>query len=301
MTIKHIETIYLGCKDDGTIAEPDKSHIVRFCWNTSHAHATIMSLLSNALCTAQTLADEKITDQPYRISILWPLDLSFKRKPENSESAYQILNWWIKHMMPPTNGAIISIYKTNHQRPWFATPWRIGEFWPMEKQWKPKGQYITIHKVERLMSRFRKPLTEDLENKLEPVILEYASKIGYDVKYIDYSMTMDDIYHTLLGSDHHFSYCGGTYYFTATLNVPTTSWGTLDSIPEMKYNCYDINGNERHVKTQSYQWGKLSLNPANIRQYDHGNKCIVLKPAEYQKVICNKDELIDVFNRIMNQ
>ena len=77
-----LKTIYKGCNEG--IAEPHCSHIVRFSLSTCASHATLMSMLGSAFLFAQQNADDNLTDKPFNICVLWPVDEHTKRKPENA-------------------------------------------------------------------------------------------------------------------------------------------------------------------------------------------------------------------------
>lgn len=257
--MEHIEDIYSGCEPVGR-AEPSRSHTVRFCFGTSHAHCTLMCLLSEAFIKAQLLA-ESGNLEPYHISIIWQLELDFKRKEENAESAYEIMKFFVNNMLPPKNGAIISIYKTKPS--FIQTSWKLTQVWPFKKRWTGGGGFVTVHKSEALMSKTRYPGILLAEETIIPEIEE-----KYDTKTIDYTMSIKTIYDLLLSTDKHYSYSGGTAYTSAMTGTPTEIW-THDP-------------NDTHTP-----WGYMGISPNTITQY---NKGIYQGPIEYIKIYGGKND-----------
>ena len=159
--LRHCKTIHKGC--DSGIAEPHCSHIVRFSLSTCASHATLMSMLVSAFLFAQQNADDNLTDKPFNICILFPVDEYTKRKQENAESMYDTLIYFLENMSTPKNGVVISIYHIDtlgHMN----EQWLHGNFWHFEKQWSPQDEYVTVHKHEPLMSRHRINGTVQYEN-----------------------------------------------------------------------------------------------------------------------------------------
>jgi len=278
MIINHLKTIYSGCTNDGTTASPNRSHIVRFCHHTTNAHCTIMSLLSPAFLTAQMLADEGVSSSPFHICVIITIDVDFKRKQENIETAYESVLWFIENMMPPKNGVVISIYHTQKARPWIGTPWTQKEVWPLKQQWDPQGEYITIHKVEPMMSKDRKPKVEEQQDKYLPILVDKATKCGYNIKYIDYKMRTSEIVEAISKSDYHFSYEGGTFYTAAMTGTPAYCWHSQDEVINVDGPWRNLNDEVERAIIQQTAVGQIGSNHSKIRQYDFINECVVAHP-----------------------
>lgn len=299
VNIIHLETIYKGCDPSGIKTDPARSHVIRFCRHTSHSHGTIMSLLSPAFLNAQQLADEKVSNEPYHITILWTIDIHQKRKPENAETAIQALRYFLLNLKTPANGAIISIYHALGAYPGQATPWRHSQFWPFAERWNPQGKYVTVHKAERLMSRTRSQKTKNSEEKILPLVEKYASQYGYDIKYIDYKMKAQEIYETMRYSDYHFCYAGATYYTAAMVGIPALAWHHVDSIKYRKENIESLEGERSTHTVQENGWG-MTLQVGKIRQYDWDNDIVISKPNQNQMFLDKQNEIKKAFIGMIN-
>lgn len=258
-----IETIYIGCEDNNEASHPSFSQTIRFCADTAHAHCTIMCLLSDVFLKAQILAEESISSEPYRVSIMWPEQFinPFKRKPSNAETSYDVLKWFLNNMLPPKHGMIVSIYEYK-QTQTIATPWSVNKIWPFKKQWNKKGKLISIHKSEPLMSKRRIGGLMEKEKTILPNLTKIANELGYEIKFIHYSLTMDEIYDILLTTTHHFSYDGGTYYTAGMTGTPTTKYTHYDDcLPET--------------------WGFMGISPNKILQFKDN---VTSAPIEYSTI-----------------
>lgn len=294
MNIIHLETIYKGCDLSDLKANPAKSHVIRFCQHTSHSHATIMSLLSNAFLNAQQLADEKVSNEPYHIAILWTIDIQKKRKPENAETALETLRYFLLNLKTPANGAIISIYHVPDAYSAQATPWRHSQIWPFEKQWNPQGKYVTVHKAEPLMSKTRIQGTKNSEEKILPLVKKYANQYGYDIKYIDYKMTAQEMYETMRYSDYHFCYAGATYFTAAMVGIPAIAWHHMDKLEYEEVRIENLKG-EKSIRAIQINGFGMSLQTGKIRQYDWDNDVVVSQPNLNQMFLDNQNEIKKAF------
>lgn len=294
VNITHLETIYKGCDPSGVKADPSKSHVIRFCRHTSHSHATIMSLLSPAFLNAQQLADEKVSNKPYHITILWTIKISQKRKPENSETAMEALRYFLLNLKTPANGVIISIYYLPDAYSAQATQWKHSQFWPFEKRWNPQGEYVTVHKAEPLMSRTRVHKTKNSEKNILPLVEKYASQYGYDIKYVDYKMKAQEIYETMRCSDYHFCYAGATYYTAAMVGIPALAWHNMDSIEYKELLVENLKGERSAHRVQENGWG-MTLNIGKIRQYDWDNDIVISQPNQNQMFLDKQNEIEKAF------
>ena len=298
VNIIHLQTIYKGCAATGIKTNPSQSDIVRFCTHTSNSHATIMSLLSQAFLNAQQVADEGVSDQPYHITVLWTISRHFKRKPENAETAYEALLYFINNLKAPKNGVIVSIYKVPNAYSTQSTQWRHSQIWPFEKQWDPQGNYITVHKAERLMSTSRRDKVIEAEERILPIVEKCADKYGFEIKYIDYTLTTQEIVDTMRLSNYHFCYSGATYYTAAMIGIPALAWHSFKEVP---IEIHEVRNNEGIIEEHQVQratWGSMSSPIGKIRQYDWEKDCVVTKPNQDQRHIVDEIEVIKTFMRM---
>lgn len=303
--MRYLETIYLGC-DSTEIAKPETSDCVRFCSSTIYSHATIISQLSNVFNKAQLLWQEGAITGPYHASMVFPVDLDHRRKPEDAESSYERIKWYINNMRVPDCGMVISFYQNLNSKTWITTPWHLNEFWPMKRQWDPQHTHVTVQLTEKLIGTTAKEMIHSVSPAFIEKVDQLADKYGYEVRYIDYTMPFDEMYDDIVTSNHHFSFCGATYFFAATVGIPTTGWGYYFSAKTRTGGSYyefnvDSNGNpiRTYTEMQSTQWANLSTNKARIMQFDHDLGVVMNKPISYCTNVDDPDELEDVFAKMI--
>ena len=299
VNITHLETIYKNCDESGIKTDPARSHLVRFCDHTSHSHATIMSLLSPAFLNAQQLADENVSNEPYHITVLWTISQHLKRKPENAETAYEAILYFIKNLKAPKNGAVISIYRAKDAYSVQTTQWRHSQIWPFEKQWEPQGDYVTVHQAERLMSKSRINQVKTSEEKILPLIEKCAQNYGFEIKYINYTLTIKEIVDTMRLSNYHFCYSGATYYTAAMIGIPALAWHDMDTVVTEEHPIRNRDGILQMHKVQRNTWGAMSSNIGKIRQYDWKNDCVITEPNQTQRHIEYNQEIEAAFLRMI--
>lgn len=298
--MQYLETIYLDCNSTD-IAKPETSDCVRFCSSTIYSHATMISQLAGVFNKAQLLWQEGSITGPYYVSIVFPVDLDHRRKPEDPESSYERIKWYINNMRVPNCGMVISFYQNLNSKTWITTPWHLNEFWPMKRQWSPQNTHITIQTTEKLLGTTAK----DLIYAVSPAHIERVEKLaddyGYEVRHINYTVPFDKMYDDIVTSNHHFSFCGATYFFAATVGIPTTGWGYYVSAKiKTGGSYYTYNTAERiYTEMQSTQWANLSTNKARIMQFDHELGVVMNKPISYCNNIDDPDEIDDVFQKML--
>lgn len=301
-TMQYIETLYLNAPE-GDIAKPEYSDCVRFCGSTVYAHATIIYLLSNVMNKAQLLWQEGTIKGPYYVSIIFPFDLDEKRKPEDAETTYERIKWYINNFRVPDCGLVVSFYKNTDIKPWITTPWHLNEVWPMKRRWSPKGTHITIQSTENLIGSSLKSLIHTVTPQFVEHAEKMAKKYGYQVKFIDYTLPYDEMYEAIVTSDHHFTYCGATYYFAATVGCPTTSWGYEYSSKIRVNGAYFTykDGKRVHTSMQLSRWSNISTNRAKIMQYDSDEGAVLNKPLIYCSNVDDVQEIDLVFKNIISK
>lgn len=301
VNLTHLKTIYKGCAPDGTKADPAKSYIVRFTQHDAHSHATLMSMLSPPFLHAQQNADENITDQPSHISILWPFTTDFKRKPSNQDSAYDALVYFVENMLDPKNGAIVSIYHAPDMNYWQGEQWRHSQIWPFKQQWNPKGKYITIQKAEANMSKLRINKVLDQQNLCLPIIRIYAKKCGYEIKYIDYTLTTKEFVDIMISSDYHFTYSGASMYTAAMIGIPCLAWHHLEPVESeiQEWRDYDNQEIIHSEPIQQTPWGNMSTHNGKIKQYNFEKKRVETYPLRNNRHIEGLLDILKVFREMI--
>lgn len=301
VNLTHLKTIYKGCTPDGAKADPSKSYIIRFTWDDAHSHATLMSMLSPAFLHAQQNADECVSNNPFHISIIWPFETYIKRKIENKETAYDALVWFVENMLDPKNGAIVSIYRCSKQIAHQGEQWRHSQIWPLKQQWSPQRQYISVHKAESGMSKRRIDKVKHQESVYLPLIEFYANKYGYEIKYVDYTLTVQEIVDVMVQSDWHFCYSGATMYTAAMIGIPTLAWHELDNVENnlQKWRDYDDSQKVNYTLVQETPWGLMSTNPGKIKQYIFENERVETRPLTGNRHIETKEDILNTFLRMI--
>ena len=302
VNITHLKTIYKGCEPNGEKADPSKSYIIRFTWHDAHAHATLMSMLSPAFLHAQQNADESVSVDPFHISILWPYELNTKRKTENKETAYEALVWFIENMLDPKNGAIVSIYRCPNQNAHQGEQWRHSQIWPLKQRWSPKKEYISVHRVEPTMSKNRIKEVKRQESIYLPIVESYAKMFGYDIKYIDYTFTVQEIVDIIAQSDWHFSYSGGTMYTAAMIGIPTLAWHELSEVLTewREWRDYDDEQKTHRIVIQETPWGNMSTRSDKIKQFVFKNERVETRPLTGNRYIQMEKDIEFAFLRMID-
>ena len=303
VNLTHLKSIYKGCADDGTITDPSKSFVVRLSNHDANSHATLMSMLSPAFLQAQQLSDENISNDPFHITILFHKDMAEKRKPENKETIYETLIWFIENFLDPANGAIVSIYRAHDSRYWQGNPWAHNQIWPLKRRWKPQGSHVSVQLTEPLMSKRRKFATEQHEKTVMPVIKSMAEQLGYDIKYVDYTLPTEEIVSIMETSDYHFTYNGATMYTAAMIGIPCLAWHheseIIYDIGEWR-DYDDINKKHKAAVQVNTPWGNMSTANHKIQQYNFEKQRVESHPLYNNRLIASTNDVFEAFKEMIN-
>lgn len=301
VNISHLKTIYKGCANDGTITDPSKSFVVRLSNHDANSHATLMSMLSPAFLQAQQLADENVSNDPFHITILFHKDTNQKRKEENKETIYETLIWFLENFLDPANGAIVSVYRAHDSRFWQGNPWTHNKFWPLKRRWNPQDSHVSVHLAEPLMSVSRKAYTLKHEKEVMPIIKRLSEKLGYEIKYVDYTCTTEEIVSVMETSDYHFAYNGATMYTAAMIGIPCLAWHHHGGITYETDDWRDYNNLEiihTAILQKESPWGKMSTSPGKIQQYNFEKQRVEVYPLYNNKLIETNTDIIEAFREI---
>lgn len=289
----HDETLYIGCNSSIDKTNINQSYVIRFCVGTAHATCTVLSLINPAFYRAQLLADEHITDQPYHVSVLWPRRRNWQLYPgKDPESSLDRVKWYFKNLLPPKNGMIVSFYMASQMSRELESPWEARYIWPTKRQWDPKNKYISIQKPENLGSISRRKYCKSQYDLMMPKIEKFAKRKDVDIKYLDYSNSLETWYEVLLNSNYHFSYNGATYYFCSATNTPTVCWTMKE-----KYYCNFAFQNSITRKTENIEslntcWGSMASNSTNIPHFNPKvHSKVYNKPVDYITNIVDPEDL----------
>jgi len=280
--MKLVKTLHLGHNNTDDVATIDRSHPIRFSHATMYSWGTVVALLSKPFNKAQLLYQEGSLDKPYHVAVTYPYDLDFKRKKSDAEPIFDRFVWIVDNMRIPPCGMTVSFYHAPKTVCHVVEPWALNEFWTMKEQNKPKGEYITMQKLEKGIGGSKKSWTYNEVPKYMKKVEEWAHDIGVEIKYIDYTMPYQEMYETLLGSDAHFTYCGSTYYFAAMINLKTYGLAPYFNKNTVRYSYHDyLTGDLLYSDTEKSYWGAVGVNRARITQYDHEQNVTLNAPPSY--------------------
>lgn len=267
------------------------------CQSRMYSHSTLIASFCPVFARAQMLYKEGVLNEPYRISVIFTEEVDHVRNERDTETVYDRMKWFINTLREPDCGLVVSIYQNLDGRNWITDPWFLNHIWPFKKQWEPKGKYITIHnpndniggrKAERLLAEA--PI---YSAKAE----EMAKRFGYEVYYLSYAMPWNDAYELLLGTDHHFTYVGASYYLAALTNTPTTAWAYRNPKKRQITSSYpDYNtGKVIPIIIPETRWGSVGLSRGRTLQYDPELNDLINHPQTYIREIHNVKQVEDVF------
>jgi len=293
------KTKYLGCDNNSEIAEAGKSVAVRFCWATMYSWATMVNTVSQAFAQAQLLHQEGAYNEPVRVAVFFTKE-EHKKKEADPETINYRIEWLFENMMPPECGMIVSFYELPEGKEHIVVPFFISTYWPTKKQWKGDGDFITIQKTEAVGGPKKYQIFEEAPQYIE-MVEEQATKYGYDIKYIDYTMPFDEMLDLLIHTKHHFTYAGATYYFCACTGTPVTAWTYFNQ--KMRLGTYyDYDTKERiDCMMQDAQWGKITSNKVRLLRWDWDRGVVLNKTDDYVHHLEDISELERIFyKRIEN-
>ena len=224
--MNHLTTIFINTPKDTTIVNPNRSHCIRLDLMNSHAYAPLVCKLSEAFIKAQISFEEKMSSDPYEVSIVYKWVDKFK--PEDPEDNFKRICWIIENMKPPQGGIKISIYQNSNMDNWIIESWTLRHMWETKQIWSKDAlteKYITVHKPEPLsIQNWNRVNIEECFEKVNTLADQYR----FEVKEISYSTPISEVYKLLLGSSMHFSYVGGSYFLSALTKTPTVGVGHFE-------------------------------------------------------------------------
>lgn len=288
--MKLAETFYIGCENDGSVAEPGIHHTVRWDRFSVYSFNDIRCVLSLAFANTHILYQDKLIDKPTKYAMVLPL-VNAKKKTQNKETYYDTITWIIDNMIIPKPGIIISFYFYNSLYPQLMNMPTQDKtaIWPLQQQWIGDGDYITVHRFESITEEKRKNRSQDGQYDL---ILNIENISPYKVKYIDYTMPVSEMVELLQHSKQHYTYDGATWHLAALINVPTVVYG-LQKFDTYNKGYWDPEQDIKHIID-------LRETPFHIRtlQYNIEKDIVYAGPQQFCFCTRNKKELIDKIKNI---
>jgi len=295
---QHIKTYYFGCDNNGDNSTFD-NNVIRI--NRAHgvAHRPMMDILSRHFFNAQVLAEDNITNNPYKLTICVDKEFYYSKTTDVNESTNEdTILFFLENMHCPLNGMIVSIYTNDNMNNYIGSEHDYKHVWPFKEDmhWVGDGNYITLHDLEdglseRRMSRLTKHENYELIKKIDDVSI-------YPVKRISYKMNEKEMFSLLKHTKFHIAYPGGTYYSAGLINCPTIGLYVDNKvIPVLS----------KHPNTYK-EWIKINrhyselMNPLTFEgylTYDFELKKAVIKHQNYLKHTVN-NELLCYLKGYMN-
>jgi hypothetical protein len=199
---------------------------IKFDERTVQAHATIMSQFCHVLWRIQSMCEEDLITDKVTIKVFvpdWIRDcyMSLNHK----YSLVEQLEWFMNNFEEPSCG-IEWIMEFYHETGEVTSPWNAQCVWPFKKQWVGGGGYITLQKYKNINEgafNYNRRMAEQ-SGQLD-IIENIEQYSDYPVKIVDYEMHPSELIDTLIHSEKHYTYMGGSYYTAALINCPTICYG----------------------------------------------------------------------------
>lgn len=224
------KTYYLGCEDDGSIAEIDASDLVYVNSVGAFGWCDPLSKISSVFMDAELKAE--FNECPSRISMIVPDYIFEKRKEEDQYISYERIEFILNNFQVPTNGCVVSVYVVQHEveksyldlsmctRPrHFEWPFQTNTVWKTKEQWNGSGDYVTLQLTEK------NSFTKNGNKLLEDAIIRGLDRIDQRYELVDYTMKCEDVYELMLSSQLHISYVGASWWLSHYMGVPVFDYG----------------------------------------------------------------------------
>lgn len=289
--MRHVETFYIGCDDDGSRAEPGYAAMQRWCAHTFDYYLPLINNLSKHFLQADLFQEEGSLKGPYRLVCTVP-EYMFKRpryKDADEDTRYERFKWFFNNMLPPREGMIVSVYVNDYDPAEIDSVWTSQYLWRAKEMWSPDtcdNDLITITKIESPQATFKisdaDPITHVLHNEV--------IKLGYTVKVIGYDTSVEETYRTLLKSRMHFGYAGGSYFMASLTRTPTIAFGAKADTMKAR-----VPGKPGHLIPTPYNlWGMAFPNPGhNMIWRDGGTRSGVIGNQSVTDDVLSIDTILD--------
>jgi len=224
---RHCVTIYKDVPNNGETAIIGKSHLIMLANIDVAAYTNIISILSDFFCKAEVYATHCKGRNPAHLSIIVHSSCLERYKQEDSDTLIYRLWWMIENFKSPTNGAVVSIYLNDVMDKIREYPWARNHLWQTKQTWMPvESTIISIQAHSEQQNVKNDPLRIHINESVE-IIETIAKKLNYNIVYVDYTTSIDDLYDIMLTTKYHFSYTGSTGAFASLTRTPTIHIGHI--------------------------------------------------------------------------
>jgi len=239
MTLRHYKTYYINTENTGEVAQIESSSLQYLNGSGCFGWCDPLAALSTLFTEAQL--KNILTGKPTKCSLVLNDMVLDRRKPEDKNIAYDLIDFIISNFLEPTGGMILSVYLVNSSRErkyighmnaigtiesnWIAWPIQTKTAWSFKRSWKRSSteKYITYQKTEANSFQFH-----DLSNIRGDLFIEKCLSSGsISYKTIDYTMPPDEVFETLLHSQLHVSYVGASWWLAHYIGTPVIDHGCL--------------------------------------------------------------------------
>jgi len=269
-----INTLYIGCEDDGSNAELGKSHTFRFTHVHGHGYCTMNSAFGLMFFQAQDLQNDNYLDEPYRACII---SENKKFKEEDTETNVDRYQFLCNNFVPPKKGIIISFYEEDIGLPEkkFTTPYGNYFIWPFKKQWKKENakDYVVVQAVDELLNN---PITSYSYSTIDKPyynIINELEKFQINYKLVSYKTPIKELFDTMVNSSLLLSYSGSSYYFAAGMGLPTLgygpdTWTATNQLIQLIPSGKPLPPNRKRLQTA---WGENCIGSGKVLALDKDN------------------------------
>ena len=287
--MKLIETIQVGCNVD-SVATINDPRII-FNHYTAGSHNPIVNLISGVLWEAQYLQEKELLTGPAKICVLFSsynICNWIRVKESNQSTFYDTVKWFLMNMHPPKYGVVFSIYEYPSDMNEWDSKYSANCLWSFNQhyRWRGDGDYITVHKAENNKSNGLDTLSRTLVSDIE----KYTD---VDVKYIDYTMSEDQIFSTIKDSRLHITYHGGTYWSAPLSGVPMLCYGFPRGSVGGKLHI-KFGGQRAHIDGSSWN-NHIGNVCTKLHQYDWTNQRVYQYPQNFVKHV-DHNQLLSYLN-----
>lgn len=230
-----LKTFYKGC-DSVITVDPNNSFTIRMSEAETYCYQGIMSILNEVFMIATLNHYEKVTNEPYKVSLILPDKIYLdKFKPKDADTILERIYWIIDNYEDPPGGIIISVYSNKNMLRLFESQWAVNSVWNFKKKWDgSESDYVTIQ------STHEKLHGKEENNKFYimcNLARRTAKELGYEVIDMDYTTPIQKVYELLLSSKLHLGAYTATSFLTSSIGAPFLHFG-WKLIPEKNIEIY---------------------------------------------------------------
>jgi len=296
--IKHIKTFYKGCNPCG-IVDPNNSEIIRISKDDASAYAPIIALLSHTFSKAQMYNEEKITDRPYKISVVVSESAYLKVKDEDPETMLDRILWIVENFRDPDGGVVVSVYESLKMRSRMDSPYGFYSLWNTKKiNNGTDSDYITLQSHGEIQHSPKDGHRINLPSSVSLIKFK-ATELGYDIKEIDYTTPISEVYELMINAKAHFGYLGSTYYLAAITNTPTVQFGKKVHHEYVDRNPIASIDAPATETIKSSIWNKVGTPVGKTLMYNYKHKRMYLDEPRFHYPVFTNDEIIERTKEIL--